>query len=150
MHVHLMMAPTDPGPPIDGHSATSAGIDDDFRMEDRAGIEAILGDIAWLRAALSVHTQSGNVVGTRAMHADIRRRRLVVDRGMQASDEDELVTSTINRFEGAIRGASVVFETGPLRKTRYKGKLAFEVPFPVLLYYVQGAHQRQPGVPVGI
>jgi len=114
-----------------------ADIDDDFRMNDDIEIGAVLSDIAWLGTALTIHTQSGATVDARVLCADLPNHRLLLERGMQAVDEQALTVSAVNRFHGAIRGAPVVFQTGMLRKTKHRGRLAFEVPFPASLYYVQ-------------
>lgn len=116
-----------------------------FCVDEPGGIGTVLSDIAWLGATLKVHTASDTTVVVRAMQADLREQRLLLERGLDASDERALSDSAHLRFEGAVRGAPVVFETGPLRKTKHKGKPAFEVPFPDSLYYVQRRrHFRAP------
>lgn len=128
--------------------AFSSGFDEDFRLEDSTEIGAILSDLAWLGSAVRVRSQSGHETGTRVLQADLKAHRLVLDRSMRAEDEEELADSRENLFQASIRGAPVAFQSGAPRKIKFKGRLAFEVPFPACLYYVQRRrHFRAPVAP---
>lgn len=142
MHISQQRSPVDASLPAFAGDPLDAKR---FCLDEPGGVGTVLSDIAWLGTALDVQTTSDTTVVVRVMQADLREQRLLLERSLEATDEQALVDSSRNRFQGAVRGAPVMFETGPLRKTKHKGKLAFEVPFPKFLYYVQRRrHFRAP------
>lgn len=123
-------------------------IQEGFRLDGSTEIGAVLSDLAWLGCSVRVRNQFGHELSTRVLQADLKERRLVLDRSMNAEDESELADSRENLFLASIRGAPVAFQSGAPRKIKFKGRLAFEVPFPASLYYVQRRrHFRAPVSP---
>ncbi|CAG2152581.1 Flagellar brake protein YcgR [Cupriavidus yeoncheonensis] len=118
-----------------------------FRLDGTTEIGAILSDLAWLGSAVRVRNQFGHELSTRVLQADLKEHRLVLDRSMSAEDESELADSRENLFLASIRGAPVAFQSGAPRKVKFKGRLAFEVPFPACLYYVQRRRHFRAPVP---
>ncbi|MCY1212940.1 Flagellar brake protein YcgR [compost metagenome] len=112
-----------------------------------ADIAAVLGDLAWLSSAVGVRTDSGADVATRLLHVDARGERLVFDRTLSASDEAALFESGDCQYLASVRGAPVSFRAGAPKKVKFKGRLAFEVPFPHHVIYVQRRRHFRAQVP---
>lgn len=110
-------------------------------------IAAVLGDLAWLSSAVAIRTGSGTDVATRLLHVDTPGERLVFDRSLTASDEAALFESDDSQYLASVRGAPVSFRAGAPKKVKFKGRLAFAVPFPHYILYVQRRRHFRAQVP---
>ena len=79
----------------------------------------------------------GRQIVTQVLEVDSRNARFIFDAGSVAADNRALPGAKQLTFRSLPGGIRVEFATDAAKAVVFEGRLAFEAPFPALLYYVQ-------------
>jgi flagellar brake protein len=119
----------------------------DFARRNPLEIGVQLRNLANRGDFLTVQYKGGQLV-TRILDVDARGRTFTFDWGSVPEQNRGLLASPGCTFRASPEGVRVEFTTAQPMETRLEGRLAFEAPFPDVLFYVQRREYFRVDAPV--